>query len=424
MHFSISGAHPNATNRGLGALSIGSIEAILSAVPSARISFLDFEENPTCFDFHFKGKNHSVEYIDLRYNLNVFLRNNVFVLCVIALIYRCLPIRFVKRILLSRFPTIERIMSVDHVLSIAGGDSFAEIYNSWVLLYVSMPQILCILLGKKIIQLPQTYGPYRTWLGKKLVHFILKNSDAIYSRDHDCLPYLRELYGNDSLNTRTRFSYDMGFILQPEKPNIIEIERILAQKKEGANFAGLNVSGLLLTKESAGKNEFGISISYKQTIMAIIEELARKSGYSVILVPHVFSKGEESDTAAAAQIFKECRGIYGDKILFIDRDFSCKEIKYIIGLCDFFCGARMHACIGALSQNIPTVSLAYSKKFIGVMGTLDLDWTVADLTKLKSVDDVINKVREVHQKRNFIHDHLQSLMPTIRTTIRNIFSAC
>jgi Uncharacterized conserved protein len=421
VHFSISGAHPNATNRGLGALSIGSIEAILSAVPSARISFLDFEENPTCFDFHFKGKNHSVEYIDLRYNLNVLLRNNVFVLCIIALIYRCLPIKFVKRILRSRFPTIERIMSVDHVLSIAGGDSFAEIYNSWVLLYVSMPQILCILLGKKLIQLPQTYGPYRTWLGKKLVHFILKNSEAVYSRDRDGIAYLRELFGNDPLLARTHFSYDMGFILQPEKPQCPEMENLVELKQTGTFFAGFNVSGLLYKKRFTGKNEFGLKIDYKEMVDAIVNEMVCSMKYTVVLVPHVFGNGYENDGEAAIAIYNELSRAYGKKIQYIDREFSCKEIKFIIGLCDFFCGSRMHACIGALSQNVPTVPLAYSKKFVGVMKTLDLDWIVADLTVMTSVAEIIDKIRDVHGKRVTVCEHLRQRMPAVKTAIQGIF---
>jgi colanic acid/amylovoran biosynthesis protein len=37
---------------------------------------------------------------------------------------------------------------------------------------------------------------------------------------------------------------------------------------------------------------------------------------------------------------------------------------------DFFTGARMHACIAALSSGVPVLPMAYSRKFAGLFGTL------------------------------------------------------
>jgi polysaccharide pyruvyl transferase WcaK-like protein len=58
-------------------------------------------------------------------------------------------------------------------------------------------------------------------------------------------------------------------------------------------------------------------------------------------------------------------------------------IKGIIGLCDFLIGSRMHACIAALSQGIPTVGVAYSKKFKGVFDSIEMGHMVSDA---RSVD--------------------------------------
>ena len=53
-------------------------------------------------------------------------------------------------------------------------------------------------------------------------------------------------------------------------------------------------------------------------------------------------------------------------------------VKGIIGLCSFFIGSRMHACIAALSQGIPTVAVAYSKKFMGVFESAGMGHMVVD----------------------------------------------
>ena len=56
------------------------------------------------------------------------------------------------------------------------------------------------------------------------------------------------------------------------------------------------------------------------------------------------------------------------------------------------------------------------------MRSLDLDWIVADLTYLKSIDEIIGKVREVHQKKNAVREHLQKKIPSVKASIQRIFT--
>ena len=72
-------------------------------------------------------------------------------------------------------------------------------------------------------------------------------------------------------------------------------------------------------------------------------------------------------------------------------EYDQSEIKGIIGSCDFFIGSRMHACIAALSQGIPTVGIAYSHKFIGVFDSIGSGETVIDARAL-DMAAVIQKV--------------------------------
>ena len=54
------------------------------------------------------------------------------------------------------------------------------------------------------------------------------------------------------------------------------------------------------------------------------------------------------------------------------------ELKWVIGQCDWFCGTRMHACIAALSQGVPSTSIAYSDKTAGVFETAGVEDGVVD----------------------------------------------
>jgi colanic acid/amylovoran biosynthesis protein len=73
----------------------------------------------------------------------------------------------------------------------------------------------------------------------------------------------------------------------------------------------------------------------------------------------------------------------------IGGDYLPGELKGIIGKCEIFVGARMHANIAALSQEIPTVALAYSHKTPGIMDlfgqkNLVLDSRTAQIKELEA----------------------------------------
>lgn len=69
-------------------------------------------------------------------------------------------------------------------------------------------------------------------------------------------------------------------------------------------------------------------------------------------------------------------------------EYDQHTIKGIIGRCDFFIGSRMHACIAALSQKIPTAAVAYSKKFKGVFDSIDVGNLVIDAREMETQEAV------------------------------------
>jgi colanic acid/amylovoran biosynthesis protein len=54
------------------------------------------------------------------------------------------------------------------------------------------------------------------------------------------------------------------------------------------------------------------------------------------------------------------------KVSLIENQYDSAQIKYIIGNCKYFIGARTHSTIAALSSFIPTLSIAYSVKARGI----------------------------------------------------------
>jgi len=83
-------------------------------------------------------------------------------------------------------------------------------------------------------------------------------------------------------------------------------------------------------------------------------------------VPHVHSQNPVEDDTAVAWQLRDAH----PAVRVAGPFRSPSEAKsYISGL-DFFVGARMHACIAALSAGVPVVPLAYSRKFTGLFAAL------------------------------------------------------
>jgi polysaccharide pyruvyl transferase WcaK-like protein len=167
-------------------------------------------------------------------------------------------------------------------------------------------------------------------------------------------------------------------------------------------------------------NMFGLKIDYKKLIPELIDVMIRAHDSSVILIPHVFGLDGESDSVICQELYSSLNERYGGRLLLASGEYNESEIKYVIGLCEFFIGSRMHACIAALSQNIPTVSIAYSNKFIGVMQTIGVAELVADPRKL-DVEQIVRLIGDAFEHRARIRKHLDKVMPMVHETGMNLF---
>jgi polysaccharide pyruvyl transferase WcaK-like protein len=108
-----------------------------------------------------------------------------------------------------------------------------------------------------------------------------------------------------------------------------------------------------------------------------------------------------------------------DRVHLVTEHFDHHQTKYIIGQLDFFIGARMHACIAALSQAVPAVGLAYSRKFAGVFESLGVGNLVVDL---RSGDDssISERVNKLFERRHEFAAELGVRVPGIRAKVLNL----
>lgn len=412
------GASLDTGNLGVSALAASSIAAILDCFPGAQIRLVDYGKVPRTCEVMHEDRAVKVELINLRFSWKVLLPNNVLRLIFAALVIRLIPLRAMRAWLIRRNPYLLAIRESSIIGSLAGGDSFSDIYGMRRLIYVGLPQILVLAMGKPLTVLPQTLGPFKSRLARIFGGFILRHADQVYARDQQSLEEVRPLMG--ARRSKLRCGYDMAFRLDAVAPAALP-EWVDRGARSGV-VVGLNVSGLLYRGGYSQDNMFGLRADYRELLRGLIRYFAIERGAEVVLIPHVLGDEAsiESDPAACKSLLREMKDLCPGKLWLVDGNYDQHQTKYLIGQCDFFLGSRMHACIAALSQGVPAVGLAYSRKFSGVLSSVGVQDLVVDLTRFDT-EQALAATKERFNAREAIRHELNRRMPGIRREVAGLF---
>lgn len=416
------GASFDTSNMGVNALTAGTLKAFFEQYPDGDLFLFDYGKKGLTYNFQMSDSIIPVQLVNIRFSKKFYLKNNVALLIALALFARCMPFNRIRKKIISSNFWLNRVAEADIVVSMAGGDSFSDIYGISRFLYVSLPQIVALLLGNKLVLLPQTIGPFKGVVSKTIARKILQRSAMIYSRDYTGLRETRDLVGLSYPNEKVRFCYDVGFVVDSVKPSAMDLAGLPEWDRRDFPVVGFNVSGLLYMGGYSQNNMFGLKVDYRQLVSRIIYHIINQKDASVLLVPHVFGTKEhaESDSAVCEALYAALKQKYQNKLYIARGSYDQSGIKYIIGLCDLFIGSRMHACIAALSQNIPAVAIAYSNKFIGVLKTINAGSCVADPREL-GTEEILAVIDRVYAQRAAVKQQLEQTMPEVKKAVLQLF---
>ena len=412
----VLGASFATPNRGVAALAGGIFSSVFASFPDAQVSLLDYAKESRPADFTFAGRTHRIDTVALRFSRNPLLRPHVLRLLATALLARCLPESRGRRVL-ARNPWLRPIVDADIVGAISGGDSFTDRYGLRRLLYVALPQLLVLATGRPLVLLPQNFGPFRHGVSRVIARAILSRAGRIFSRDRAGVDVVARLCPR--ARARTASAIDFGFALEAGGAPAGLLASLRPRPSSGP-AVGVNVSGLLLADATAGGNAFRLRENYAALIRDVIVFLVEKKNCSVVLVPHVFGEGTESDVLAAQALRRTLPEAIARAVRFIPDELDHHAVKHVIGQFDLFIGSRMHACIAALSQGVPCVALAYSEKFAGVLESVAMDDLVIDLRAttrahtLAVIADALSALGEVRAR-------LAAQIPPVREAALGFF---
>lgn len=394
------GASLGTGNRGVSALGASLVKLLCDIRPDCEVVMLIGNRDSTPWRVALDGNNKTVLVENYRMSPRSPFSEHLVGILFLALVYRLCPLKNVRNRIRCYCPWIRVAVESDLVGDIRGGDSFSDIYGMRGLFLSTLPVIAVIWVRGDIILFPQTYGPYKHWIARVLAKYVFKHASQILSRDKDSIATVESLIGK---SPKVKFCPDVAFSLIATRVDDPLIEPPLPDIRPSC-LVGLNVNGLMYNGGYTRQNMFGLRLEYTSFLKLLVEALLQRSTVRILLVPHTFGRPEgiESDPTACRALIHNLPNGIRNRVHLVTAEYDQHSIKGIIGMCDFFVGSRMHSCIAALSQGIPTIGVAYSKKFRGIFESVGVgDWVVdgRESTTSEAVNLISARVEALEEMR-------------------------
>ena len=419
MKIGLLGISVSSRNQGVQALAASLVDLCVSSADNVSITLLTGHSRPDEAVFQSSREEVRAPVINYRLSPKSKLREHLAWIVAMALVYRCLPMAAVRRMIAARVPWIGEIERCDLIADVRGGDSFSDIYGFKRFLIGFFAAWTALLIKGTMVQLPQTYGPFNSPAARWLARFLMKRSSLVIARDRTSQRVAQELIG---IGREVMLSPDVAFSLAARPP----VELVLEPRddhQEAGKAIGINVNGLMYRGGYSRNNMFGLKMDYPGFLRRLLMELLEESGGDLWLIPHTYAaKGDvESDPEASVELRNSLPDHLRERVRIVMGEHDPHAVKGIIGRCDFFIGSRMHSCIAALSQAVPCVGVAYSMKFRGVFESVGMaDWVVDG----REVDDdeAVRHVMNLYRLRNRVRDDLESSVDAARQRLREAFA--
>jgi colanic acid/amylovoran biosynthesis protein len=418
--FCLMGASLETNNMGVSALAASTVKIIriihadanvvlLIGNKSSKEQLLKLSDNKTL----------PIKVVNYRLSPKAKLKEHLFWILLMAFLWGIIPIKSIQKLIINNTPWLKSVEQADLIGDIFGGDSFSDIYGIKKLVMISIPVLIVLLMKRNLVLLPQTYGPYKSKIGQIIAKIIINKATYILSRDKQGIIEIQMLTKNQNIKKEVVFCPDVAFMLDPIIPKDVEIEPQI-NKCLNVPLIGFNVNGLMYNGGYTRDNMFGLKLDYKKFIKQSVLNLLEKTDAHILFIPHTYHPQIESDPDACRDVLNALDGKYLNRVHLVVHEYDQSEIKGIIGLCDFFIGSRMHACIAALSQSIPTIGVAYSKKFKGIFESVGVENMIVD-GRIMETEDAVNVVMGFIKDNDKIKDSLHKEIATAKNKIMEEF---
>jgi colanic acid/amylovoran biosynthesis protein len=393
--FGLFGASPDTSNRGVSALFRSLVEGIGGALPES--SLLVFDSGRSLRSEHAvleSGRQYRTRRIGAHGGRRYYAEGNLATMAALSL---------APDGLVAGHPVLRELDRCDAILDVSGGDSFSDIYGSHRFWSVVRPKLIAKRRGLPLILMPQTYGPFLARRSRSVARKVVGAATLAWARDARSYEALKDLLGDDFDPALHRETVDMAFTLGVSDPGSRlrpDLRRWIDERNEHP-LIGLNLSGLVALDPASSLRNLEMRADYMGALSAFAERALDQQDVRLVIIPHVMSRldSPHSDRAAGLQLVERLPARLHDRVIVAPRDLDEREVKWLISRMDWFCGTRMHSTIAALSSGVPTATVPYSDKALGVFESCGVGDHVFDPRRLDTHAVTEGLLRTLHDRR-------------------------
>jgi colanic acid/amylovoran biosynthesis protein len=220
--------------------------------------------------------------------------------------------------------------------------------------------------GKPVIVWGASIGPFSEHPEQERVMMDhLRSLKAVFVRESATHDYLANQHGLQNVHLFA----DPAFAMTPQEPADEGVRSLVAEQPIAVNISPL----LSAYRGSRRSMPWEMSESSLGPWIAeaaeLVLRLRRNSDTPVLLIPHVGSKMPGIDDFGFLRaVYRSCSCVQkgADGISILEAELNAREMKWLISRCRALVAARTHATIAAFSTGVPTISLGYSRKALGI----------------------------------------------------------
>lgn len=275
------------------------------------------------------------------------------------------------------------------LVAYTGGTTLIEKYSVRGKLY---EVDLALSLGRPVVLLPQSLGPFRDAANQSAVRSVLGRADAVLLRDERSLRFLREI---GVRTDHVRVVPDIVFALHSAAAS----ERLAAGTvpPRGARI-GVSVRDCQVFFDGSAQEREERDSAFRDAIAGLVTTLVREHGAEVTFVstcqgvPEYWTDDSVVARDVAARLPEDVAAHVS-----VDTDFHDTDaLLDVFGGFDLLVATRLHAAILALDAGTPVLPIAYEFKTQEVMAQLGMDdvvVTIEDATT-QSLTDALDRLLE------------------------------
>lgn len=302
-----------------------------------------------------------------------------------------------------------------------GGDDLSEYYNPHI--WLEMLRLRQWSAHTPLVLLGQTIGPFRRRINRAVLRATFPEYH-IFPRDRWCTEYLRGEFG---LTRNVLQSTDLAYADLPRQHEDDIAAEILARYGlERENYATLVVSAM----QASGyyTKDKSVYLENWHNIVRGLLESDRMAGRKLVLLAHTHTDYYGDEAKYIDALLPLIDPALRDRVVPVRERILQTRARFILGHGMFTITGRMHPAVSTFQMGKPAISLSYSKKYEGVIGTMlgrsDLIIEANDPQLWESGEIVpltLEKVRYVLDNREKLRAEIRTAIDAQKQIVDNTF---